>query len=71
MEAARTADGGLSIYGHVHRITRSGERVALSELDWSRLDALHELEIEIVGARSSRCVASIDCQTLELWQTPI
>ena len=28
MEAARTADGGLSIYGHVHRITRSGERVA-------------------------------------------
>ena len=28
LEAARTADGGLSICGHVHRITRAGERVA-------------------------------------------
>ena len=28
--AARTADGGLSICGHVHRITRAGARTASS-----------------------------------------
>jgi len=33
---------------------RSGELVPLTALDWPALDALHELEIEIVGAGSSR-----------------
>ena len=33
---------------------RSGELVDLSDLDWDALDALHELEMEIVGAGSSR-----------------
>jgi hypothetical protein len=33
---------------------RSGERVALATLDWEKLDALTELEMEIVGAASSR-----------------
>lgn len=33
---------------------RSGERVELGDLDWRALDALHELEMEIVGAGSSR-----------------
>lgn len=33
---------------------RSGERVALDALDWTALDAHHELELEIVGAESSR-----------------
>jgi len=46
------SDGPVFVFGGGP--LRSGERVALSELDWSRLDALHELEIEIVGARSSR-----------------
>lgn len=33
---------------------RSGDLVDLSDLDWDALDALHELEMEIVGAGSSR-----------------
>ncbi|MEZ4330666.1 MAG: hypothetical protein R3F35_02860 [Myxococcota bacterium] len=33
---------------------RSGERAALEALDWNALDAHHELELEIVGAGSSR-----------------
>lgn len=33
---------------------RSGERVALDALDWTALDRLHALELEIVGAGSSR-----------------
>ena len=33
---------------------RSGELVELADIDWERLDALHELELEIVGAGSSR-----------------
>lgn len=32
---------------------RSGEFVALADIDWERLDELHELELEIVGAASS------------------
>ncbi len=33
---------------------RSGELADLAAIDWNTLDALHELELEIVGARSSR-----------------
>jgi len=33
---------------------RSGELVDFSAIDWNSLDALHELELEIVGAESSR-----------------
>jgi hypothetical protein len=33
---------------------RSGEIVALDALDWTTLDNRHELEMEIVGAESSR-----------------
>ncbi len=33
---------------------RSGEQVAFESVDWESLDTLHELEMEIVGARSSR-----------------
>jgi len=33
---------------------RSGELVELASIDWDALDALHELELEIVGAGSSR-----------------
>jgi len=33
---------------------RSGELVDFAAIDWDTLDALHELEMEIVGARSSR-----------------
>ena len=33
---------------------RSGEQVNWTDLDWTTLDALHELELEIVGAASSR-----------------
>jgi hypothetical protein len=33
---------------------RSGEVVELATLDWEKLDALNELEMEIVGAASSR-----------------
>ena len=46
------ADGPLWVFagGPI----RSGERVHLEALDWNALDALHELEMEIVGAESSR-----------------
>ncbi|MBW2270239.1 MAG: hypothetical protein JRH16_16870, partial [Deltaproteobacteria bacterium] len=33
---------------------RSGEQVDFAAMDWDALDELHELEIEIVGAGSSR-----------------
>jgi hypothetical protein len=33
---------------------RSGEQVGFADMDWHALDALHELELEIVGAESSR-----------------
>jgi hypothetical protein len=33
---------------------RSGEQVDFADLDWNALDELHELELEIVGAASSR-----------------
>jgi hypothetical protein len=33
---------------------RSGEPMDLAATDWEALDGLHELELEIVGARSSR-----------------
>jgi len=33
---------------------RSGEQVDFAEMDWHALDELHELELEIVGAESSR-----------------
>jgi len=46
------ADGPVFVFGGGP--LRSGELVELSALDWQRLDALHELELEIVGARSSR-----------------
>ena len=32
---------------------RSGEEVELTDLDWGSLDALHELEMEIVGSSNS------------------
>ncbi len=32
---------------------RSGEQVDFADLDWESLDALHELELEIVGEASS------------------
>ena len=33
---------------------RSGAQVGFADMDWHALDALHELELEIVGAESSR-----------------
>jgi hypothetical protein len=33
---------------------RSGEPVEFADVDWEALDSLHELELEIVGAGSSR-----------------
>ena len=33
---------------------RSGEAVDFADVDWAALDALHELELEIVGAANSR-----------------
>ena len=33
---------------------RSGEQVSFDDVNWEALDALHELELEIVGASSSR-----------------
>jgi hypothetical protein len=32
---------------------RSGEMVELADLEWDKLDALHELELEIVGGKNS------------------
>lgn len=48
----RRADGPFLIFagGPI----RSGEPVALGDLDWTALDAQTELELEIVGAGSSR-----------------
>ena len=46
------ADGPVFVFGGGP--FRSGERVAFAALDWTALDELHELEIEIVGAGSSR-----------------
>ncbi len=46
------ADGPVGIFagGPI----RSGAQVAFADLDWNSLDALHDLELEIVGAGSSR-----------------
>ncbi len=48
----RRADGPVLIFagGPI----RSGELVALGDLDWTALDAKSELELEIVGAGSAR-----------------
>ena len=46
------ADGPVWVFGGGP--FRSGEIVALDALDWNALDARHELEMEIVGAGSSR-----------------
>lgn len=46
------ADGPTFVFGGGP--FRSGEEVALADLDWTALDSLHELEMEIVSAESSR-----------------
>ena len=46
------ADGPVSVLAGGP--LRSGERVDFADLDWVALDDLHELEIEIVAAGSSR-----------------
>jgi hypothetical protein len=46
------ADGPLFVFAGGP--LRSGEQVAFSDLDWDVLDELHELELEIVGAATSR-----------------
>ena len=46
------ADGPLFVFAGGP--LRSGEQVDLRDLDWNALDELNELELEIVGARSSR-----------------
>lgn len=46
------ADGPVNIFAGGP--LRSGEKVALAEMKWSSLDTLHELEMEIVTAASSR-----------------
>lgn len=48
----RRADGPVLIFAGGP--LRSGEPVALGDLDWTALDAKTELELEIVGAGSSR-----------------
>ena len=48
----RSADGPVLIFAGGP--LRSGEPVALGDLDWTALDAKTELELEIVGAASSR-----------------
>jgi hypothetical protein len=45
------ADGPIFIFAGGP--LRSGETVELAALDWTSLDALHELELEIVGEASS------------------
>jgi hypothetical protein len=45
------ADGPLWVFAGGP--LRSGERVDVGDFDWESLDALHELELEIVGAGSS------------------
>ena len=46
------ADGPLFVFAGGP--LRSGELVDFAAIDWDTLDALHELELEIVGAGSSR-----------------
>ena len=46
------ADGPLNVFAGGP--LRSGEKVAFTQMDWSSLDALHELELEIVTSASSR-----------------
>jgi hypothetical protein len=46
------SDGPVFVFGGGP--LRSGELVDFSALDWTALDALHELEMEIVGTGSSR-----------------
>lgn len=46
------ADGPVWVFGGGP--IRSGEPADLADLDWSALDAQHEIEMEIVGAGSSR-----------------
>ncbi|MCH2172902.1 hypothetical protein MK489_19165 [Myxococcota bacterium] len=46
------ADGPVFVFGGGP--LRSGEWVSLDGIDWTELDQLHELELEIVGAGSSR-----------------
>jgi hypothetical protein len=48
----RRADGPVGVLagGPI----RSGERVALADVDWEALDALHTLELEIVASGRSR-----------------
>lgn len=48
----RNADGPVLIFAGGP--LRTGEPVALGDLDWTALDAKTELELEIVGAGSSR-----------------
>lgn len=48
----RHADGPVLIFAGGP--FRTGDRVALRDLDWAALDARTELEMEIVGAESSR-----------------
>jgi len=46
------ADGPVWVFGGGPM--RTGEPTDLADLDWNALDAQHELEMEIVGAGSSR-----------------
>jgi hypothetical protein len=46
------ADGPVSVFAGGP--LRSGEQVDFAGMDWDAVDALHELEMEIVGAGSSR-----------------
>ena len=46
------SDGPVFVFGGGP--LRSGELIELTDFDWTALDALHELEMEIVGAGSSR-----------------
>ena len=46
------ADGPIFIFAG--GTLRSGELVGFADMDWTAVDSLHELELEIVGAASSR-----------------
>ena len=46
------ADGPVNVFAGGP--LRSGEKVAFAQMDWSSLDKLHELELEIVTSASSR-----------------
>ena len=50
--AVSRADGPVFVFAGGP--LRSGEQVALVDFDWEALDALYELELEIVGAESTR-----------------